>query len=293
MVAPTFLENLVERIERLTPLDPAADVVAAAVRKIVRPGAVEDTLTGRQVAHPVHPMLVQVPIGAWLSSLVLDLTGGNDTASRRLVAVGTAAAVPTALTGAADWTSTSGAERRVGLVHALANDVATGLQAASWLARRRGKRVKGVALSAAAMAFAGAGGWLGGHLAYAYGIGVDTTAFQKLPTDWTDAASLDELGSDPLGVEVAGVPVVLFRSGEDVAALAGRCTHRGGPLHEGELADGCLTCPWHGSGFAADGTVRSGPATRPQPALEVRVQHGRIQVRRTETRALRTNPVGT
>jgi nitrite reductase/ring-hydroxylating ferredoxin subunit len=52
-----------------------------------------------------------------------------------------------------------------------------------------------------------------------------------------------------------------------------------GPLSDGELADGCLTCPWHGSVFrVADGTVVRGPATAPQPAFEVRETDGAIQV---------------
>ena len=74
-------------------------------------------------------------------------------------------------------------------------------------------------------------------------------------------------------------------------SLAARCTHRGGPLGDGELVDGCIVCPWHGSRFGPDGTVRSGPATRPQPAFDVQVKGERIQVRRTEERSLRTNPV--
>ena len=208
------------------------------------------------------------------------------------MAIGLATAAPAVVTGLSDWLSTAGAERRVGLVHALVNDAAIGLQAASWLARRRGRRARGAALSIASLAALGVGGWLGGHLAYAMGVGVDTTAFQKLPTEWSDVMAEGELGAEPVGVEVDGVPLVLFRAASGVAALADRCTHRGAPLHEGKIVDGCLQCPWHGSLFAADGSVELGPATRPQPALETRVVQGRLQVRRSEERSLRTNPVG-
>ena len=144
----------------------------------------------------------------------------------------------------------------------------------------------------AALALTAASGWLGGHLAYAQGVGVDTTVFELLPTEWTDLCGLDEVSDKPTRHDVTGVPVVVYRSGSDLVALADRCTHRGGPLHEGSVdSAGCITCPWHGSTFDTAGRVTSGPATRPQPALEVRVENGRIQVRRDEERALRLNPV--
>ena len=77
-----------------------------------------------------------------------------------------------------------------------------------------------------------------------------------------------------------------------MVVLADRCTHRGAPLHEGELLAGCIVCPWHGSEFALDGSVVHGPATRPQAAYEVRVVDGQVLVRRAdEPRTLRTNPV--
>lgn len=226
---------------------------------------------------------------------VLDLTGTDRAAARRLVALGLLSAVPAAITGTNDWLTTSGAERRVGLVHAALNDAALLTYGASWLARRRGRHARGVALALAGFGLAGLAGWLGGHLAYALGVGVDTTAFQALPGEWTDAGAEAEIpDSRGIRVEVAGVPVLLARDGGHIVALADRCTHRGGPLHEGEFADGCVVCPWHGSSFAlADGSVRGGPATRPQTTLQVRVESGRVQVRRAgEPRTLRTNPIG-
>lgn len=283
---------MVERIEKLDALDAPGEVLSSWISRVVRPGPVEDTLSGVPLGHPAHPLLVAVPIGAWTSALLLDVTGADERATRQLVAVGTLAALPSAATGATDWLTTSGPERRVGLVHAAANATALVLQTTSWLVRRKGRRGTGVALSAAATTLVGVGGWLGGHLAYALGVGIDTTAFQRLPSEWTDAGAIDDVNGQPRQVEIDGVPIVLYRATSGVVAMADRCTHRGGPLHEGDVNDGCITCPWHGSVFAADGTVVSGPATRPQPVLEVRVQDGRVQVRRDEQRTLRTNPVG-
>jgi nitrite reductase/ring-hydroxylating ferredoxin subunit len=77
------------------------------------------------------------------------------------------------------------------------------------------------------------------------------------------------------------VPVLLSRLDGGIVALDDRCTHRGGPLHEGVVADGCVTCPWHGSTFdLRTGYVVSGPASRPEPRFEVRTVDGRVQVRR-------------
>jgi nitrite reductase/ring-hydroxylating ferredoxin subunit len=75
------------------------------------------------------------------------------------------------------------------------------------------------------------------------------------------------------------VPVAAVRLNGTVHVLADRCSHMSGPLSGGELADGCLTCPWHGSMFRlTDGSVAQGPATAPQPAFEVREAGGAIQV---------------
>jgi nitrite reductase/ring-hydroxylating ferredoxin subunit/uncharacterized membrane protein len=291
----TKLDKIAERLERASMLDKPSDVLADWVRRLVPEGPVADAASGTPLGHPLHPLLVTVPIGSWVAASYLDLTGGDAKAAQRLVGLGNLAAVPTALTGANDWLSTVEGERRVGFAHALLNYTALGLYTGSWLARRRGRRVKGAALALVGAGVLSASGWLGGHLSYALGVGVDTTAFQQLPTDWTDAGSEAELRAEvPTAVDVAGVPVLLIRHQGALLALADRCTHRGGPLHEGEIRDGCVICPWHNSTFAlADGSIAAGPATRPQPVFDVRVVDGRVQVRRSdEPRGLRTNPIG-
>ena len=97
----------------------------------------------------------------------------------------------------------------------------------------------------------------------------------------------------PVTATVDAATVFLVRDGGGIHALADRCTHRGGPLHEGRVQDGCIECPWHASRFALkDGAVVRGPATRPAPVYETRVIGGRVQVRRDEVRTLRLNPAG-
>jgi nitrite reductase/ring-hydroxylating ferredoxin subunit len=78
-------------------------------------------------------------------------------------------------------------------------------------------------------------------------------------------------------------PVLLLRQGARVHALADRCNHRSGPLHEGDVGDGTITCPLHGSRFRLDdGSVEQGPATYPQPVFETRVTAGEVEVRRPD-----------
>ncbi|MHA3703836.1 Rieske 2Fe-2S domain-containing protein [Jatrophihabitans sp. YIM 134969] len=294
MVRPqVLLERLVDRVERASALDPVADAASSVVQKL-GPGRVKNALSGVAAGHPVHPVLVTVPLGAWVTASVLDVAGETD-AARRSVGLGVLAALPAVVTGASDWAETAGAEKRVGLVHAAVNDCGIALYAASWFARRRGHDRVGAVLAAAGLAVVSVGGWLGGHLTYAQGVGVDTTAFQQYPDDWTDVGALSDLEiGQPTPVEVDGVYLVAVRTEDGVEALADRCTHRGAPLHEGTVRDGCIECPWHGSRFdLSDGSVVRGPATRPQPAFETRVTDGRVAVRRAgEERSLRQNPVG-
>jgi nitrite reductase/ring-hydroxylating ferredoxin subunit/uncharacterized membrane protein len=282
------LDRIATTIENLSALDPAA----AAVQKVsgaLPPGRLKDLLSGTDLGHPVHPLLVTLPIGAFGSAVALDLTGDR-VAARRLIGLGLLATLPAAATGASDWSDTTGAERRVGLVHVALNTVAAGAFATSWLLRRSPGRGKTSALLG--LGALGASGWLGGHLSYAMGVGVDTTAFSRPPGDWTDTcAETDLADGGPHAFTAAGVPVLLIRRPDGIQAILNRCTHRGAPLDEGPVVDGCIECPWHGSRFRlADGMVQRGPASRPQPVLQTRVEGGRVQVRRAEPRALRTNP---
>lgn len=293
----SLLERAVEVVEGAAFLDPVASAVGKVIAKVAPTGPVKDVLSGTWLGHPVHPMLVTVPIGSWVAASWLDLVGGREgrRAATHLVGFGNLAALPTALTGASDWVDTEGAEKRVGLVHATLNYASIAIYVASWRARRQGRQGRGAALALLGATTVSASGWLGGHLAYATGVGVDTTAFSQLPQDWTDCADDAEVieGRPSVG-DAGGVPVLLVREQGRLRALADRCTHRGGPLHEGKLDAGCIVCPWHDSRFSlADGSVEQGPATRPQPAFETRVVEGRVQVRRADARALRTNPTGT
>lgn len=277
------LHDLAEGLGEVEGLDRAGDPLAKGVREGIGRGPLKDLLSGTWLGHAVHPALVVAPIGAWTSALVLDLAGGRDArpAADRLVGVGVATALPTAVSGLSDWADTIGPDRRVGLVHAMANTVALCLYGGSYLARRRDRRGLGVALGVAGGGALSVGGYLGGHLAYSNGVGVDQTVFEDRTAEWTATVPEAELRDDvPTLVRVDGVAVVVVRHGGRVLALSDTCTHRGGALHEGQVVDGCVECPLHGSRFSLeDGSVERGPAVAPEPRWEARVQDGRVQVR--------------
>jgi nitrite reductase/ring-hydroxylating ferredoxin subunit len=277
----------IEALERVAVLDGAADAISKWVRGAVPKGAIKDGLSGSWLGHALHPMLTDVPIGLWTSAIALDWLGGRDAraAADRLIALGLGGAVPAVVTGASDWAdSTPGNPpvKRVGIVHATSNTVAAVLFASSWAARRRGTRGKGKALALAGGGALVGGGFLGGHLSFARGIGVDQTVFEPRPEEWHDALAASELPErEPRVAEVDGVPVLLVRDGAEVLALSDTCAHRGGALHEGELHDGCVTCPLHGSTFRLrDGSLVRGPSAYPQPAWQTRERAGRVEVRR-------------
>ena len=96
--------ELVTRLEDAEWLDPVSKKVRKVVKRAIRPKWARDVLHGVPIGHPVHPLAVQVPMGAWISAAVLDALPGNDRASALLIGVGTGAAVPSAVAGFTDWT---------------------------------------------------------------------------------------------------------------------------------------------------------------------------------------------
>ena len=270
--------------ERFGPrLDAVANTIGPIADKL-GPGPLKDLLSGTWLGHPLHPVLTDVTIGAWTSAAMLDLVGGRRSArvATTLVGLGVLSAGPTAVSGWSDWADVEGEERRVGVAHAMGNSVATVVYGASWLARRRGYRGLGISLGLLGAGISSFTAYLGGHLVYDKSVGVDNTTFDRLPAKYTVAMDADDLAEGaPTMVEVKGVPVFLLRRGDQVLALHNTCSHRGGPLHKGELEGDTVVCPWHGSCFrVADGRLERGPATVPQPSYTARIQDGKVEVRR-------------
>ena len=294
------ITTLSERLIRATPwIDPVARGMRKAFAPIVgqdAPRTPRDLLYGVWLGHPLHPAVVYLPIGFWSGTMVFDLVR-EERAADLSVGLGLVTAVGAAATGAAQWQDAGDEDspRRIGALHALLNTAATLLYGGSLLLRLRGNRGAGIALSTVGLGVNGFSAWLGGHLAYELGIGVDRTAFHKPPKGWTDVfADADLPDGAPTRVEAGGVPVMLLRQGPEVFAISATCTHLGGPLDQGKIEGDTVTCPWHGSVFCLrDGKVKHGPATTPEPSFDVRVRDGRIELRPRESPPSGPEGVGT
>jgi nitrite reductase/ring-hydroxylating ferredoxin subunit/uncharacterized membrane protein len=279
--------SAIDALESVEALDGVALKLAGALSNAVPAGVPRDALAGTWLGHPLHPVLTDVVIGTFLSATLLDLLGGRDTgrASERLIAVGLVTAAPTVASGLSDWAMTVYGDRRtrpVGLVHASANLTASALYAASLAARRRGGLGRARLLSLAGSAALSAGGLLGGHLSFTRGVGVNETAFDEGPRDWTtvDAGELED--GKPTSGMAGDTPVLLIRHDGHLHALHDRCSHRGCLLSAGQVEGESVTCPCHGSRFSLrDGSIERGPATARQPVFETRESDGRVEVRLT------------
>jgi nitrite reductase/ring-hydroxylating ferredoxin subunit/uncharacterized membrane protein len=280
-----LLEKAMKALEEAEALDEPAAAVVKVVGPAVSPRPVKNVLSGVWLGHRFHPLLVPLPIGFWSGALIFDLIASRRArwAADVLVGAGIATAVPTAAAGLSDWADAEPEGRRVGLVHATFNTVALLCYSGSLAARLLGRRKAGVGLGMAGAVAISAGGYLGGHLSYVQAVGVEKQRIAGGPKDWTavlDAADLVE--GTPRVVRADDTDVLLVREGARLHALWASCTHELGPLAEGQFADGCVRCPWHGSTFRlTDGKVIRGPAAFPQPVYEVRVTDGKIEVRAT------------
>jgi uncharacterized membrane protein len=130
--------------------------------------------------HPIHPMLVAVPIGLWLLTLVADvatqLGGGPDwrTVAFYSIGVGVVGALLAAVPGLVDLISLPpGKTRSIGLTHMSINLLAVAVFAINFLMRSRTSDHSGrLWLTLVGVALIGVSGWLGGEMVYVAGVGV-------------------------------------------------------------------------------------------------------------------------
>ncbi|BDH58202.1 DUF2231 domain-containing protein [Tsukamurella sp. PLM1] len=133
----TLASDAISRIGEYRPLDKIGTPVIKAVHRATKTDQVKNALSGNWLGHQLHPLLTDLPIGAWVMASAVDLTVGAQgaAAARRLVGLGILSAVPTAAAGASDWSDSYGGDQRVGLVHGMVNLAATAMHTWSWVER--------------------------------------------------------------------------------------------------------------------------------------------------------------
>ena len=110
------LLGILDRLADAPTFDKLIEPARKGVQAALRPTAVKDFLHGTWLGHPLHPVLAQVPVGAWSSAGVLDLIPPLRPAAAVLIGTGITASVPAALAGAADWSEQELGVRRLGAV---------------------------------------------------------------------------------------------------------------------------------------------------------------------------------
>jgi len=279
----TWLEGLAEAVQ---------GAVGATYRVLGRPGRVlRNLLHGTTLlGHPLHPVLSDVPIGAWTTGMVADYVAHFTTriptqAGDIALAVGLAVAIPTALSGLTDYHDTFAYERRVATAHGLMMTAVVAFDAASLALRWwAGASLHPLALglSTAGFALVSLGGYLGGDLVFGIGTMVNRNAFAEGPEeDYVPVgASTDFPEGAMRRVDAGGMPAMVVRLRGRLHAIAATCSHAGGPLEEGTLDGTRVTCPWHSSVFSVEsGRAVGGPATFDEPLFSVREQDGRVELK--------------
>jgi hypothetical protein len=184
-------------------LDRFVDPLSRFADRVLARDDVRGALAGDWLGHPLHPALTDLPIGFWTSAFALDL-GGNRCrrAADLMVAAGLLSVLPTAATGIADWRHRDRGGRRLGVVHAAGNVVASALYALSLGHRMRGHRLRGVGFGVAGASAATAAAYLGGHLAFG-DTGSGTASADGVEASVPDAESAEIV--DPQGAALRAV----------------------------------------------------------------------------------------
>src|SRR5262245_6145075 len=237
-------ERLEAAIARSRTIDRAASKFSVWLNKGFQAGVLRPLklfLNGSWLGHPLHPLLTDIPIGAWTVTILLDLIGLSTgsplgVAAAITTGLGLVAAIGTAAAGLMDWMDTASPEQPVGAVHAILNGTATLLFAASLALRWNQHWQLGIGSFAVALAGYGlllAGSYLGGAMVFHRGVMINRNAYRSGPQEFVSAISPAELkDGKPFRVNVAGEPVLLVRANEEICALGAVCSHYGAPLEE-------------------------------------------------------------
>ncbi|TMB80018.1 MAG: Rieske 2Fe-2S domain-containing protein [Chloroflexi bacterium] len=244
------------RLDQLIRSQAWLDGVAVAVQKAVgasyealgAPGqAIKNVMHGtRFLGHPLHPVLTDIPVGAWTVGVLADwlfvATGRLPAVAGDLaLAIGVAGAILAALTGYTDFHETDGHERRTAIVHGLTMTAVLLIELVSLGMRlgAPGLRPGAIVLSTVAWLIVLVGAYVGGHLTFGIGSAVNHNAFFDGPKEYVKVGTRDDFPEGQMRrVEANGLPVLIVRQGGLLHAMGAVCAHAGGST---SLCSACVS----------------------------------------------------
>ena len=266
----------------------------------------KDFLEGKPLRHPLHPLLVHFPIGLFILSLLLDLASFAFRSTPDLVRdafyamlLGIIMALIAAVPGFVDYTDIRGDHpgRRTATAHLTLNLIVVGLYGINLGVRSSSLNelqtpIGPLVLSLIGIVLLSASGYLGGRLVYAEGISVGRhkrrtptpvqtlhfTARENGEFAFVPIPEAERLGEkETLRVQINGEVITIAKIDNQLYAFQEFCTHRFGPLSEGDLEGFNVQCPWHNSGFdVRTGKVTHGPAKVDLKTFKVETRDGKI-----------------
>jgi uncharacterized membrane protein/nitrite reductase/ring-hydroxylating ferredoxin subunit len=268
----------------------------------------KDFLEGKPLRHPLHPLLVHFPIGLFILSLLLDLASLVFRSTPDLVRdafyamlLGIITALIAAVPGFVDYTDIRSDHpgKPTATTHLTLNLIAVALYGINLGVRSSSLNelqtpVGSLVLSLIGIVLLSASGYLGGRLVYADGIGVGRhkrrtptpvstlhfTARENGEVVFASIPEAERLGEkETLRVEINGEVITIAKIEDNLYAFQEFCTHRFGPLSEGDFNGFNVQCPWHNSCFdVRTGEVTNGPAKVNLKTFRVETRDGKIGV---------------
>ena len=102
---------------------------------------------------------------------------------------------------------------------------------------------------------------------------------EPISADFVEVCRVEEIPDNRARiVSLAGERVAVFKYDGKISALSNVCQHQNGPLGEGKIIDGCVTCPWHGFQYLPESGASPAPFTEKVPTFHVKVRDGKVFV---------------
>lgn len=251
-------------------------------------------------SHPIHPMLVALPIAFFSGTLIFDIltllnVGQFNSTARHLTIAGLIGGVMAAIPGIIDFIYTvppkSSGKKRAAR-HGMTNVAMMLLFGAALYYRINTENFSLnilLIIEVIAMTLLGFAGWMGGTLVYRNQIGVDPRyanagkwkeVYSEIQNNRIVLDTQDDLETNQMQlIHASGRRFVLARSEKGLVAFDDRCPHRGGSLAGGSMMCGTVQCPWHGSQFeVTSGALKAGPSKEGIRSYEVKVENGKVVI---------------